>query len=190
MAGVAAATFVSTSLDNLFLLMGIVGGSSLRTRDVALGYGASVALVMAVGVAGNLAADTVSPQWLRALGLVPLGMGLWRVRGLLGGRDAITQDAPTPQAGGIASVFGVMLASSGDSLVVFASLMAETADAMVVVIIFVTLAMSGVWAVLARWFLDHPSLAPLLRRLERYAVPLLLVALGLYILLDTSTDTV
>ena len=50
--------------------------------------------------------------------------------------------------------------------------------------------MAGVWVVAARWVVDHPMLAPHLARIERYAVPALLIAVGLYILSDTGTDTV
>lgn len=189
MAAVAAATFISTSLDNLFLLMGLVGGSGLRRRDIALGYGASVAVVLAAGVAGNLIADLAAPGWLRFLGAVPLAMGLWRVRALRRTPAPAAADEAVRGGTGIATIFGVMLAASGDSLVVFTSLMAETADAMVLVIIVTALSMSVGWSALARWVVEHPALAPFLHRCERWIVPPLLVAIGLYILLDTSTDT-
>ena len=82
MIGVSAAAFVSTSLDNLFLLMGLMAGSRLRTRDAALGYGLALALVLSIGVAGSYAADRVADDALRALGLIPLTMGIartWKV---------------------------------------------------------------------------------------------------------------
>jgi len=42
----------------------------------------------------------------------------------------------------------------------------------------------------ARWIVRHPRLAPSLRAIDRYAVPALLVGIGIYILTDTPTDTV
>jgi cadmium resistance protein CadD (predicted permease) len=90
----------------------------------------------------------------------------------------------------MASVFALMLANSGDSFTVLTSLMAESRDALVVVIVTTALTMTTLWALLARWVVGHPALAPILWRLDRYGVPFLLVAIGLYILLDTPTDSV
>jgi cadmium resistance protein CadD (predicted permease) len=192
MVGVAVAAFVSTNLDNLFLLMALMGGSQVRTSVVAAAYAAAIALVVTLGLAGSFAADFVSNEWLRALGLVPLGMGIWRLKGLLGrepAEHAEHAETQRPAAGGV-SVFGVMLANSGDSLGVFASLMGETSERLEIVVIATALAMSGVWVLAARWIVEHPGLAPLLRRVDRYLVPALLIAIGLYILFDTPTDTV
>ena len=69
--GISIAAFVSTNLDNLFLLMGLIGGARLRTRDIAIGYALSIALVLAVGLAGSYAADWATDAWLRYLGLIP-----------------------------------------------------------------------------------------------------------------------
>lgn len=185
--GVAIAAFVSTNLDNLFLLMGMLGGSRAHTRDVVLGYGLSMGLVLSVGLAGSYAADWTAQGWLRYLGLVPLAMGLWRLRGLLRGGAHDVEAARASRAA--LPVFSTMLANSGDSLGVFTALMSETAEPLVPVLIATVLAMVCVWVVAARQVAAHPALAPLLRRLDRTLVPVLLIALGLYILTDTPTDT-
>jgi cadmium resistance protein CadD (predicted permease) len=189
MTGVAAVAFVSTSLDNLFLLMGLLSGSRMRTRDVAIAYASSLALVLGVGVAASYAVDFTPDSWLRYLGFIPLGMGLWRIRGFATGAPDRGDPAPRTSTG-MPSVFGVTLANSGDSLGVFSSLMAESTDTLVMVIFVTALVMAAVWAALARWLCDHPAVAPRLRKIDRYAVPILLIAIGLYILSDTPTDTV
>ncbi len=189
MAGVAAAAFVSTSLDNLFLLMGVVAGSRARRRDVVLGYVAAVTAVLLAALAGSWILDYAADRWLRFLGLVPLGMGLFRLRALA--RDTDTSEPlPTAPGTGFSSVFWIMLANSGDSFGVFASLMGETRDGLLPVIFGTALVLASLWATFARWVVQHPALAPRLRFLDTWGVPLVLVALGLYILLDSSTDTV
>jgi cadmium resistance protein CadD (predicted permease) len=187
---VSAVAFVSTSLDNLFLLMGLMAGSRVRSRDAALGYGLALALILSIGVAGSYAADLIADGALRYLGLIPLTMGIGRAwKALRESKDAPTSDA-APAGRGIASVFGVMLANSGDSLAVFTPLMSETSDRLVFVIVATTLGMGALWSLAARSVVRHPRLAPSLRAIDRYAVPLLLVGIGVYILTDTPTDTV
>lgn len=189
MVGIAVAAFVSTNLDNLFLLMALMGGPRLSASVVALGYASAMCVVLALGLAGSYAADLVSDAWLRYLGVVPLTMGIWRIRSLLRGAAIEPPETLPPSTAGGASVFGVMLANSGDSLGVFAPLMGETSEQLEVVVIATVLAMAGVWVLLARWVVDHPALSPHLHRIDRYAVPPLLIAVGLYILTDTVTDT-
>ena len=189
MAGVAAVAFVSTNLDNLFLLMGLVSDGRTPTRQVALGYVAAIATVLAISVAGSYAFDLAADRWLRFLGVVPLGMGVWRIRRMLARAETGAEAAPV-EGIGVASVFGVMLANSGDSLGVFTSLMGETRQPLVFVIAGTSLALAALWAVAARWVVAHPVLAPRLRALDRWVVPFFLVAIGAYIIVDTSTDTV
>jgi cadmium resistance protein CadD (predicted permease) len=199
--GISIAAFASTNLDNLFLLMGLVGGARLRTRDIAIGYALSIGLVLAVALAGSYAADWAPDAWLRYLGFIPLAMGGRRIWNVVRGAGAqeISAAAPAsdtapsdaaPGSAGILSVFGVMLANSGDSLGVFASLMGETSELLVLVIFATALGMACLWALAASWVVDHPRLAPLLHKVDRYAVPALLIAIGCYILADTPTDTI
>ena len=190
MVGVSLAAFLSTSLDNLFLLIGLMSDGRTRTRDVALGYAGSMTLVVTVGLAGSYAVDFAADGWLRYLGLVPLGLGLWRLAALVRGQPAAALEQLPPRAGGPLPVCGVMLANSGDSLGVFASLMAETSDLLVLVIGATAIGMALGWTLVARQVVEHPSLAPRLRKIDRYAVPVLLISIGFYILLDTPTDTV
>jgi cadmium resistance protein CadD (predicted permease) len=187
MVGISVVAFVSTNLDNLFLLMGLLASSP--HRKVMLGYTLAVAAVLGVGLAGSYLADFSAQAWLRWLGLVPLSMGAWRLRGLFRSPAAATEASPGAGPRGAASVFGVTLANSGDSLGVFTSLMSETSELLVFVILLTVLGMSALWIRAARWVAEHPALAPWLHQIDRYGVPLLLVALGLYILSDTATDT-
>ena len=90
----------------------------------------------------------------------------------------------------VTCVFAVMLANSGDSLGVLASLLAETAPHLLWVAAATPLAMAAVWVALAHYVVRHPALSPWLERVDRIAVPLVLIAIGLYILTDTPTDVV
>ena len=133
-------------------------------------------LVLLVGLAGSYAADVAAQSSLRYLGLVTLVMGLWRMRAMI--RPAPGTDGVASALSGRASVFGITLANSGDSLGVFAPLMAETSELLVVVIFVTALAMAVAWASVARWVAEHSALAPRLKAVDRYLVPLILIAIG------------
>ncbi len=119
--GLAAASFVSTSLDNFTLLLGFYGDERYARGRVLVGYLASTAgmVFLAHGVA--TAVETAPSHLLGYLGVIPLGLGLVGVFRLF--RPAAPTDEPRGgEARGFLAVLAVMLANSGDTLAVFVSL--------------------------------------------------------------------
>lgn len=186
--GLAAATFVSTSIDNLLLLVGFFASRGFRARSVVLGYVGSVIAVLGVGFAASYAADFAPNRYAGYLGLVPIAMGLTQLYQVV--RRGNAPDAPRrPEAQGALSVGLVMLANSGDSLGAFVALFAETREPFTFVIVCFVAALSLAWIGLARWITGHTAVQQFLQRWGRYLLPFILIAVGAYILADTRTDT-
>ena len=82
-----------------------------------------------------------------------------------------------------------MTTNSGDSLALFIPLFAESNREALIVEITVYLVMILVWAGLAQLLVAHRGLAAALARHGRYAVPLIMIGVGSYILVDTASDT-
>jgi cadmium resistance protein CadD (predicted permease) len=83
-----------------------------------------------------------------------------------------------------------MLANSGDSFLVFTALLGDTRSWLDGVVVGALVAMSVLWVRIAAVVTEHPRLRDPLRVFARFGLPILLVCVGLYILLDTPTDTV
>jgi cadmium resistance protein CadD (predicted permease) len=187
-AGLAAATFVSTSIDNLLLLVGFFTSPGFRARGVVLGYVGSVIAVLGVGFAASYAADFAPNRYAGYLGLVPILMGVTQLYKAVRGGD-MPEGLSHPAVQGAGPVGLVMLANSGDSLGAFVALFAETREPFTFVIVGLVAALSLAWIGLARWVAGHTALQQLLQRWGRYLLPLVLIAVGAYILADTRTDT-
>jgi cadmium resistance protein CadD (predicted permease) len=82
-----------------------------------------------------------------------------------------------------------MFANSGDSLAVLAPLFAETREPYTLLIVGAGISMVLLWSGLAGWIARSPALAEPIRKWSAYLLPLILIAVGLYILSDTGTDT-
>ena len=80
--GLMAAAFAATNLDNLLLLVALFGDRAFRSRDILLGYCGAAVLVAAVGYTVAKGAEFAPTGALGWLGVVPLGLGLFRVRDL------------------------------------------------------------------------------------------------------------
>ena len=186
--GLAFATFVSTSVDNLFLLVGFLTSPGFRARSAMFGYTGAVIVVLGVGLAASYAADFAPNRYVGYLGVVPMAMGVTQLYRAVRHRSAEVT-ASQPLAHGAFSVGLVMVANSGDSLAAFVALFAETREPFTFLIVAVGVILSLAWYGLARWITVHVSLQRLLQRWGRYLLPVFLILVGAYILADTRTDT-
>ena len=186
---VALASFVSTSTDNLILLSVLLAQQGQRRLPVLLGYSFAAVVIAIVGLLVARAADVVPQNWLGYLGVIPIGMGLWRLARAFR-RSSISENQGTDRhvLGG-AGVAVLMLANSSDTLAVLASLFAETEEPLTYVIAVTVVTASVCWFGIALAVSGHSLLRRGIARLERWLVPILLIGIGLYILADTATDT-
>lgn len=185
--GVTTASFVSTSFDNFTLLVGFYADRRYATRRVLLGYAASTLAVVLLAHGVATAAETAPPGLLGYLGLIPLTLGLVGLARLAS--RAPRGELPAGTTGrGFLAVLGVMLANSGDTLAVFVSLFADTAEGLEGWILATAVASASGYAVLARWLVERSAAAERIQRYSRVVLPLLLIAIGAYILANTATD--
>jgi cadmium resistance protein CadD (predicted permease) len=188
-AGIAITAFVSTNIDNLLLLTVLLGQPIQKKLSVFLGYLTAVFAVVAAGFAASRLADAAPASTLGYLGIVPLTMGLYRARKLFGGNNEV-ESPVVASALGTFGVAALTLANGADTLGVLLPLFAETADPWTYVLAATVMSAAALWFVLALWVSRHPWIRANVARAERWLVPALLIAVGSYILLNSTTDTV
>lgn len=186
-AGLTAAAFAATNLDNLLLLVALFGDRSFRSRDILLGYGSAAVLVAAVAYIMAKGVELAPAGYLGLLGLVPLAMGLARLRDLFR-TDFAPVDRPSRLGAGVLPVALLMLAQSTDSFGVYISVFADTQALLEIPVLLTLMFCVVTWCAVARWLARASGIAVPLQRLSRFVVPVLLIVIGLYILLDTTTD--
>ncbi len=183
---VAAASFVATGLDNLLILVGLLGASDER-KAVGSGYLTGILLVAIAAAGLSLATHRLPAQLLGYLGLIPIGLGLWhlvRLRRPEAGRGETRLET------GVLPVALLTVAASGDSLATFVALFSDSATRLAVPILATIAACSLGWLALARFLSTHERVVRVLERGGAYLIPVLLIVIGTYILLDSPTDVV
>jgi cadmium resistance protein CadD (predicted permease) len=193
---VTAGGFVATNLDNLLILVGLLGAGRARHWPILLGFALAAAGALLVALLGGLAGTFVDPRQVGYLGLLPIALGCAQLyRNLCGGEARSStpekrgDQAPRAAAGAVLATFLVMASNSGDSIALFLPLFAESRRDALVVEVATCLLMILLWCHLAKQAVRQPVLANALQRQGRYLVPLLMIAVGGYVLLDTGTDT-
>ena len=174
--------FVATNLDNLLILVGLIAAGADR-RSTLLGYLSAAAAVFAFCALAGALGGLLDPGLVGYLGIIPLGMGLllaWRA--LRGASEA-------PEVTGSGSAFILTLSNSGDSVALFVPLIAETERDTVLVLVACYLVCILAWAALAHHLALHPALGRRLAACGRWLLPGIMIGVGIYVMLDTTTDT-
>ena len=197
--GVAAVAFVGTNIDNTVVTMALVAGAPPeRAHRIAVGQviGFTVLVLMAAAAAAVL--FEFSPAVVGLLGLVPLTIGL---RGLVGLRkhprgpdDAAAATGrrrrqPADRAVGrsLTAAALVTIGAGGDNLAAYIPLfrVGGATNLSAVAAVFVVGEVVVTWLALAGG--RHPKVRRVITRLGRAAVPALLCAIGLLVMVQAGT---
>lgn len=198
-AGLGLATFVATSLDNLLILVSFLGNPRYSRRVVAPAYiGAILGVVtMSAVLAAFAGYGPMEGRGLVLLGFIPIGLGLFYViRLVLPGRMSKQERLEQSMARtmrirqGRAAVVAVTVAASGDSLAAYAALFADTRTLLLPVTVGGILVGAVAWTWVAGWLLKRENGRRFIEAAAPILLPIVLIALGLYILGDSPTDSV
>lgn len=188
--GLSVAGFLATNGDNLMILLAFLADRAFRARQVVAGYALAMAGLLALSLVSASLGHVIPVEYLGLLGFIPLFLGLRKLYELIRRRDEADEAPPHASAGrsNVLTVAGFELAGGSDTVAVFAPLLAESKPWPMITLCATFAAMTAIWCWLAVWICHHPTLGGHVRRYARFAVPFLMIGLGLYILYDTATD--
>jgi len=183
--------FAATNVDDAFLLVLFFGDRRYRARHVFVGQAVGVGLLVALGLAGALAALALPARAVGLLGLLPIAIG---VRQLLERRraqqgESVAEIAPRAGRTGwrqAAAVAGVTLANGGDNVGVYVPLFAARPLAQTALLLVVFAAMLVVWSFAGYYLARRSALAGRLRRVSGAVMPWVLIGLGVAIVAEAT----
>ena len=193
-AGLVAFSYASTNLDNFLVLSAYSAKPGYRPLFGRLAF----ILVCLTVILGSLAlarvADTLIADKLRYLGVIPLGLGLYQLGKLVfqhpqpvseEGQDKEPNLVEWPFYLGFALA---LLANSSDSLIVLAPIFADLRLVFIVVCAIAAVAVAVMMSGVAGFIGTHPLLRAQVERIGEWALPFLLIAIGLMILTNNPDD--
>jgi len=173
--GGSITTFAATNIDDLFLLT-LFFAHRIPARRIVAGQYLGFAAIILISLIGAFAALKVPHIWVRLLGVLPLALGLKQLLRLGKG------DGETPQFGSaILSIALVTLSNGGDNVGVYVPFFVIARVYLPVIL--------GVYAILiaalclaGRWLGRHPLVLKAVDRWGHWIVPLVFIALGIFVL--------
>jgi cadmium resistance protein CadD (predicted permease) len=179
---VALAAFAASDLDDLFLLAALFSDARQRGRDIVTGQFLGIGALIGAGALLGLAAGRLPTSAIRALGLIPLGLGLARLRGRREPAGSTEAGRPAGRLG-VGSIAAITIANGGDNLGLYVPLFAQHPWPVIAGMMIVFLALTGVWCAFGLYLARHSPAAGLLQEAAGWLVPAVLIGLGLAILL-------
>src|SRR5215467_6728714 len=168
-------TFAATNVDDLVVLT-LFFARRLPMRTVILGQYLGFAGIIVLSLAGFLAAISIPSSWLRFLGLLPLAIGIKHFLGTRRSRSNAETQRPSAL-----SVAAVTFANCGDNIGVYVPFFAIN-RAQVGTVLIVFAAVLPLLCLIGKWLGSRPLILRSLDRYGHYIIPLVFIALGVYIL--------
>ncbi|MFZ0862123.1 MAG: cadmium resistance transporter [Candidatus Sulfotelmatobacter sp.] len=170
------ATFAATNIDDAFLLT-LFFARRIPTRRIAAGQYVGFAAIIGVSLIAVWAALAIPHRWIRFLGVLPLAMG---IKHLLQARRA-ELEAPGSSNSNIVSIAVITLSNGADNIGVYVPFFVN-GRAYLWLILAVYAALVALWCFVGRWLGNHSVILRSVDRAGHWAVPLVFVGLGIYVL--------
>ncbi len=191
--GLVVGGFVATNIDNLLILVVLLGANARHRSAVLLGFIFSSIAVMCISALGVAVESVLGAGLIGYLGFAPLLLGCHMLYKTRTGQHADDNVAAAPANSTEPKIwlttFIVMFSNSGDSIALFLPLLAESGRPGILVIVCSFLVTAILWGALSYVISGQRELAQRIEhRAERF-VPWMMIGVGIYILMDTATDT-
>jgi cadmium resistance protein CadD (predicted permease) len=187
----AAGLFAITNVDDIVLLslfFGRSAGQQGAARRIVTGQYLGLIAILAITVAAAYGATFLPESAIAYLGLLPLALGLWAAwqawkhhRQGDGGEQQTGNKQDDLKA---LQVAAVTFANGSDNIGVYLPVFAKAGAAGITVYAAVFLVLVGVWCAGGRFFATRSAIASVIGRWGHILHPLVLIALGLFILIQ------
>lgn len=183
--------FVSTNIDDLFLLTLFFGNKRFKDIEIITGQYLGIVLLIAISLTGSLADIFVSQKYIGLLGLIPIYLG---IRGMVDlvtvqRKDDVATDTGASAAwhNNVLTVAGVTFANGGDNIGIYVPLFSTLNAGNKIIMVIVFLALTFLWCMVAKYFTKHPYAEKLVSRYGHIMTPFVLLLLGAYIIYESGT---
>jgi cadmium resistance transport/sequestration family protein len=191
----AVVVYVSTSIDDLFILMVLFGQPHSRKGALSIWRGqyAGVGILIAISLLAAFALHLVPQSWIVGfLGLAPIALGIRAIRKNPEEPDTeVLEKMKGINADGSHRLFWTMtvitIAAGGDNLGIYIPYFVSLDYRGIFIAIMVFLVLIALFCRIGQWLAKIPFVAKTLSSYSRIIIPIVFITLGILILLENGT---
>ena len=186
--------FVTTNIDDIFLLVLLFSDSRLRPENVVAGQFAGISTLIGISFIGSFVGLIIDIKYVGLLGLVPIYIGIKSIVALFRNEDDKSAETsvdmlttPGVALQQILSVSAITIANGGDNISIYVPLYATLTGVGKITMTVIFLIMTALWCFLARYLSNHPVFKKSIEKYGHMIAPFVFVLLGIYIMYESGT---
>jgi cadmium resistance protein CadD (predicted permease) len=192
--GLSVTLFLGTNIDDVFVLLAFFSDRRFKPIQIVLGQYLGIFALALASIALAYGAKQITPAYIGLLGLVPFGLGLKKLWDLFESSDnkesePLISEGTFHKSTKLLTVAGVTMANGGDNISAYAPIFATKSLEILLIYLLVFFVMTGIWCAAALFLINHEGIGDAIKRVSHYAVPLVFVSLGGYILYEAGSLT-
>jgi cadmium resistance protein CadD (predicted permease) len=169
-------TFAVTNIDDAFLLT-FFFARRIPMRRIVGGQYAGFAAIVGISLIASWGALAIPHRWIHFLGVLPLAIGLKRL--VQSRRTGTEQSLLNTES--VASIALVTLSNGADNISVYVPFFVMGRSKLWLILLAYA-ALVALWCFVGRWLGGHSLILRSVDRWGHWAVPLVFVGLGIYVL--------
>lgn len=176
----AIITFVSTNIDDIFILMLFFTEvkEGLKTKHIITGQFLGIGILVVISIIVSRGMLFLPKGYLNLLGIIPIYIG---VKGLINRNKE--EEVKKSKKDGILKVASITIANGGDNLGIYIPLFSSmNKEALLITMIIFTL-LTGLWCYIGFKLSKNSFIEEKLEKYKSVAVPIVFICIGLYILI-------
>jgi cadmium resistance protein CadD (predicted permease) len=188
--GVGIAAFVSTNIDDLFILMVFFATPRFPSSQIVLGQYIGMGSLMGVSLAGSLIAFVLPHNLIGLIGLFPVAIGIKELLDLHKKSDKEDEKISKKLLWSKKTqlpflIVAAVTFSGGEEIGIYTTLFATNNEVgSIIILISVVMVLTAFWCFLANYLVKHSFLANVFRSIGSRVLPYILIGLGIYILVE------
>jgi cadmium resistance protein CadD (predicted permease) len=189
--GVGIVAFVSTNIDDLFILMVFFATPRFTPSQIVFGQYIGMGSLIGVSLAGSLIALVLPRNLIGLIGLFPIAIGIKELLELHKKGDKEDDEKLAKkllQSNKTRLPFLTVAAvtfSGGEEIGIYTTLFATNNEVgVIIILILVVMVLTAFWCFLANYLVKHSFLANIFRSIGTRVLPYVLIGLGIYILAE------
>ena len=179
--------FVSTNIDDIFILMLFFGSKKIRTSSIIAGQYLGIGALVAVSLLTSYIGNFVDQRFIGILGLFPIFLAVKQILQLVKPEEQQGEDDDVTLKTSILAVAGVTIANGADNIGVYVPLLTTMTEFAKIQMVMVFIVMTYVWCMMGRYLASRPVIARQLEKFGHIIMPVVLLLLGLFILIESGT---
>jgi cadmium resistance protein CadD (predicted permease) len=179
--------FISTNIDDIFILMLFFGSRKFKDSTIILGQYTGIGSLVVISLAGSVVGNFIDQRYVGLLGLFPIYLALKGFLGLLKHDKSEDNVSVETTSTGIISIAGVTIANGGDNIGVYVPLLTTMSNGEKIEMIFIFGVMTYLWCIMARYLSSRPLIANQIDKFGHVIMPVVLLLLGVFIIVESGS---